>query len=196
ALLGLVRDTHPRFARVLTEALDPRSPGGADRSVVGVLRIVGLCERPDHEDLLAIDSHGRRAGEPLVREAAGEPALEGLHVRACSHDFITSLQRSEGKRAGKRKIGSERDDAPVRGREHRREIAPPWRGTGADLVGVEVTYPGAARASFAESEMKAPLGHAPSLDEPSNFLSFAEFCNYGRDPGWVVPVRREEGGRT
>ena len=57
ALLGLVGDPHALLARVLAEALDAGRAGRGPGRVVGVLRVVGLGEAADDEDLLAVGRH-------------------------------------------------------------------------------------------------------------------------------------------
>jgi len=75
-VLGLVGDPHPLPTGVLSEARDPgraASGSGIGRRVGGKL---GLGERSDDEDLVAIRVHGGRPAEPIAGDAAGEPALE------------------------------------------------------------------------------------------------------------------------
>ena len=66
ALLGLVGDLHPLRAGLLAEALDAGLARRRLRGVVGVLRVVGLGEPADHEDLVAVGRHFRGLGEPVV----------------------------------------------------------------------------------------------------------------------------------
>ena len=91
ALLGLVGDLHALLAGVLAEALDAGLARGGPGGVVGVLRVVGLGEAADHEDLFPVGRHLGRLGEPVVGQPPGEPAGQILGLRCCSHTVITSL---------------------------------------------------------------------------------------------------------
>src|SRR5256714_1709711 len=81
-MLGLAGDPHPGIACVLSELLDPAGPCGAERVLTGVLAQIDVGERPDHQDLLPVDLHLRRALEPVRRDPAGQPPGElGLRLR-------------------------------------------------------------------------------------------------------------------
>ena len=82
ALLGLVGDPHALLAGVLTEPLDARLAGGGAGRVVGVLRVLGLGERADDEDLLAV---GRSPSAGPVNQSSGSrPANQPVRsLRSC-----------------------------------------------------------------------------------------------------------------
>ena len=67
--------------------------------VVGVLRVVGLGEPADDEDLLAVGRHLGGLGEPVVGQPAGEPAGEVAVRLRCSihfsHYIITCFARRQ-----------------------------------------------------------------------------------------------------
>jgi hypothetical protein len=69
-LLRGVRDGHPLLPGLLAEARDPPRAGG---SRVALTRL-GLGERADDGDLVAVDGEVHRAGEPAVGQPSGEPA--------------------------------------------------------------------------------------------------------------------------
>jgi len=67
ACLGLVGDTHPFRARLLTE---PRRPARRPGLALGAL---GIRQPADHGDLFAVDDDLGVAVEPLFGESAAEP---------------------------------------------------------------------------------------------------------------------------
>ena len=168
-------------------------------AVVGVLRVVGLGERADHEDLLAIGGDGRRSGEPVVGQAAGEPAFEGCGARLLLSCFITSLHLDAidvQAPAGTRGIvGTRGWEAIVpkdmgRGSVTRRcpragagassmRCPIPWRGSGAHLVPRNVVRPAApasTRRKRHESAGSRRVRHSSVLQ----WRRFRKFCHYGR----------------
>src|SRR5207248_3282337 len=91
-LLRFVGDAHALLARLLAEPLDPRPARGRDGRLVCAVRVLGLGEGADDQDLLAISGDLGRTGEPVVRQSAGEPALQGCGAQLLRHVVITSLQ--------------------------------------------------------------------------------------------------------
>ena len=67
ARLRGVGDGHPLAAGLLPEARNPAFGRG------GAVFAVDRREFTDDEDLLAVDRDGRRADEPVARQASGEP---------------------------------------------------------------------------------------------------------------------------
>ena len=67
AVLGLVGDAHPFRPGLLAEA------GGASGGAGLAFLAVDLGQLADDRDLLAVDDHGRVAGEPIVGKATGDP---------------------------------------------------------------------------------------------------------------------------
>src|SRR4051812_47489827 len=79
AVLGLLGDADALLSGVLAEALDP----GRQRRGLGGRGVVGEAVRgktADDEDLFSVERDLRRPGEPLVREAAREPAAYLLGI--------------------------------------------------------------------------------------------------------------------
>src|SRR6185437_10517929 len=72
-VLGLLRDRDPLVPGVLPEPADPAGLRRAHRDRVAALDRRRL-QRADHQDLVPVNGHARRAGEPAVRQPAGEPA--------------------------------------------------------------------------------------------------------------------------
>src|SRR3954466_6584875 len=70
ALLRRVGDGHPLLAGLLAEA---GAPAGPPRRLVALARL-GLGQRADDGDLVAVDDQLDRPGEPAVGQPPGEPA--------------------------------------------------------------------------------------------------------------------------
>src|SRR5438874_1815070 len=87
-VLRLVGDADALVACVLPEAVDPSRTGGGLRRGRRAPGELDVGERAHDQDLLAVRGDLRRAGEPLIRQAASEPArqLLGCLVR-CFHTY-------------------------------------------------------------------------------------------------------------
>ena len=80
-----------RWARVSSRK--PVDAGGAGRRArvgIGVLGVLGLGERADDEDLVAVDRDVGCAGEPAVGQPAGEP---GRQLGGSGIGLLSSLLR-------------------------------------------------------------------------------------------------------
>jgi hypothetical protein len=75
-MLRLVGDLHALAAGVLAETGDARRDRGGPGFGRGVGREVGLGDRTDDEDLVAIGAHVDRTDIQPVGESAGEPSLD------------------------------------------------------------------------------------------------------------------------
>ena len=79
-MLGLQGDLDPALPGVLPELPHPALPGRR-RPTFG--HALDVWERPHDQDLERVDLHVRGLGEPLLGQAAGEPAGHLLLVDRC-----------------------------------------------------------------------------------------------------------------